>query len=246
TGIVQWPAVYRTRAAKFDPDLVIVNFIGDDILRRFLYRDTLQFGDADYGMFACTSLPVGIGNAECRNGLAFVIDPTREDYRQKAIEIKRRIYTASLQQLPWYSLNPELLAAISKGHLGIHSKLQRSKPSTPHYETEDQAIRASLEALTQLASVPHPTLLLHHPVVQECLAHKSDPLVQKFIQAASGEHIVDMTGEMPQGASADEINKWYNGPYDWHPSSYGAQVYAESIAKQIRTVISAKAGTKKE
>ncbi|MFZ0908860.1 MAG: SGNH/GDSL hydrolase family protein [Candidatus Acidiferrales bacterium] len=244
TGIVQWPAVYRTRAAKFDPDFVIVNFIGDDILRRFLYRDTLQFGDAGYGMFACTSLPVTIANPTCRNGLAFVIDPTREDYRQRAIEIKRRIYEALLQQLPWYSLNPELLAAISKGHLGLHSKLQWAKSSTPHYDTEDQAMRASLEALTQLTSVPHSTLLLHHPVVQECLAHKSDPLVQKFIQAASQEHIVDMTGEMPPGASADEINKWYNGPYDWHPSSYGAQIYAEIVAKQIRAAISAELSAK--
>ena len=242
TGIVQWPAVYRSRAAKFDPDLVIVNFIGDDILRRFIYRDTLQFGDADYGMFTCTTLPVSLRNPACRNGFAFVIDPTREDYRRRADEIKRRIYAASVRQLPWFSLNLELLAAISKGHLGLHSKLQTAKPSTPHYDTEDQAIQASLAALAGLAAMPHPTLFLHHPVAQECLAHQSDALVLKFIHAAGSVHIIDMTGELPQSASVEEINKWFNGPYDWHPSSYGAQVYAEAIAKQVRTLIAAKVG----
>jgi hypothetical protein len=32
TGIVQWPNVYKNRAAQFNPDLLIVNFISDDIL----------------------------------------------------------------------------------------------------------------------------------------------------------------------------------------------------------------------
>ncbi|MGA8232449.1 MAG: SGNH/GDSL hydrolase family protein [Candidatus Acidiferrales bacterium] len=256
TGLTQWPSVYRSRAANFDPDLVIVNFIGDDILRRFIYRDTLQFGDNDYGMFACTALPVDIGNPACRNGYAFIIDPAHEDYRQRADEIKRRIYMASLRQLPWYSLNPELLATISQGRLGFYPKLELTKrataksaggtgsPSTLHFDTEDQGIRASAEAITELASVPHPILILHHPMVTECLAHKSDAIFQHFMQAAGNVHIVDMTVELPQGVSADEINKWYNVPYDIHPSSYGAQVYAENVAKQVRAVLSGKTQAK--
>jgi hypothetical protein len=34
-----------------------------------------------------------------------------------------------------------------------------------------------------------------------------------------------MLTALPLDASQDEINKWYNVPYDGHPSSYGASVY---------------------
>lgn len=256
TGLTQWPSVYRSRAAKFDPDIVIVSFIGDDILRRFIYRDTLQFGDNDYGMFACTAVPVAIGNPACRNGYAFVIDPSREDYRQRADEIKRRIYMSSLRKLPWYTLNPELLATVSRGHLGLYPKLELTRrvgaksaggtgsPSTLHFDTEDEGIRASVEAITELAAGPHPILILHHPMVTECLAHKPDAIFQHFAQAAGNVHMIDMTEQLPQGAGPDEINKWYNLPYDIHPSSYGAQVYAESVVKQVRAIVGAEIQSK--
>ncbi|HEY7229016.1 MAG TPA: SGNH/GDSL hydrolase family protein [Pseudolabrys sp.] len=38
TGLVQWPAVYRFRASRFAPDLVLVSFITGDIRRQFVYR----------------------------------------------------------------------------------------------------------------------------------------------------------------------------------------------------------------
>lgn len=38
TGFVQWGAVYEFAARRFSPDLVIVNFVTDDIHRKFIFR----------------------------------------------------------------------------------------------------------------------------------------------------------------------------------------------------------------
>jgi lysophospholipase L1-like esterase len=244
TGLVQWPDVYRTRAAKFNPDLVIVNFISNDIVRKYVYRDTLRFGVSSHGMFACSSLPVDITNPDCRNGFAFVLDPTVEDPHQKGVEIKGDIYKALLGKLPWYSPYPELLATIFQGHLGLHPRLEVSafRPgifglSNLFYDDEQQSIGISLDALKQISALHQPTLIFHHPAVEECLAGKSSPLAQQFMAAAKGLHIVDMLTELPQGASPDVIRAWYNLPYDAHPSNYGAKLYAESAEKQVRSLL---------
>src|SRR5262245_20063989 len=39
-GMIQFAAVLRHHAMDFEPDLVVVNFISDDILRRFRYKST--------------------------------------------------------------------------------------------------------------------------------------------------------------------------------------------------------------
>lgn len=45
TGIVQWADVYEFAAKPFSPDLVIVNFITDDIRRNFLFRGETDLSD---------------------------------------------------------------------------------------------------------------------------------------------------------------------------------------------------------
>jgi hypothetical protein len=247
TGLVQWPAVYRSRAAQFQPDLLIVNFISHDIIRKFVYRDTLKFGENDEAMFACASLPVDIRNPSCRNGFAFVIDAEREDPRRRSEEIKKQIYTALLRDLPWYSFYPELLAALTRGHLGLHRRLEVvvSRPgifglSNLFYDGEQEARNVSLDALKQIVAMGRPLLVLHHPVIEEVLAGQSSSRAQQFMAAARVIPIIDMVKELPKGASAEEVNKWYNLPYDSHPSSYGAKIYGESAEKQVRAILLAK------
>lgn len=47
TGLVQWGAVYEFEADRFAPDLVIVNFITDDIIRQFVFRGHHRFASED-------------------------------------------------------------------------------------------------------------------------------------------------------------------------------------------------------
>ncbi len=119
------------------------------------------------------------------------------DCRQRANEIKRQdIYGFTAATFPWSSLNAGLpLPPFRKGVSGSIRNFELTKrataksaggtgsPSTLHFDAEDQGIRPSAEAITELASVPHPILILHHPMVTECLAHKSDAIFQHFMQA---------------------------------------------------------------
>lgn len=249
TGLVQWPDTYRHRAAPFEPDLVIVNFISHDIIRKFVYRDTLTFEKANQAMFACTSLPVSVSNPRCRNGFAFVIDAEKEDARARSEEIKKSIYMTLLRGLPWFSPYPELLAAATKGRIGLRPRLDVviSQPgifglSNLFYEDEDEARKVSLNALRQIVFM-HPELLVfHHPDVQEVLSAKTSGRGQRFIAAASDIPIIDMVNKLPTGQSVEEINRWYNGPDDTHPSNYGAKIYGETAEKEVRAMLLEKLG----
>ena len=123
TGICQWPSVYKHKAARFQPDLVIINFIRDDIFRAFIYRDTIKFDENARGMVACTSLPVSLMNRDCHNGLSFIIHPTNENYQARAVQIKSAANLLLIRRLPWFGLYPELLASVAGGRWGLKPRL---------------------------------------------------------------------------------------------------------------------------
>lgn len=43
-----------------------------------------------------------------------------------------------------------------------------------------------------------------------------------------------MLDALPLDSSEVEIRKWYNVPFDSHPSDYGAEVYARAVSEQLR------------
>jgi hypothetical protein len=233
TGIVQWPNVYKNRAAQFNPDLLIVNFISDDILREFIYRNTLRVGDGDYAMFTCTVLPTDLQNRNCQNGLSFVSDPTKGDYMARGSRIKNEIYTAMIRRLPWFSPYPELLSSVLGGRLGLKPGVVILPSSNPHYATAEVAVEASYAALNTITWMHSKTLIFFHPTLEQCLSAETPPIVIQLMERAKGMSIINMLTALPLDASQDEINKWYNVPDDGHPSSYGASVYAHAADKQI-------------
>lgn len=234
TGIIQWPSVYKHKSARFQPDLVIINFIGNDILRAFIYRDTIQFGENARGMVACTSLPVSLMNRDCHNGLSFIIDPTNENYQAKAVEIKNAVNNILIRRLPWLGLYPELLASATNGRLGFKPRLDvRAFPGNPQHKTSDQAIESSLASVREIHSLNPRTLVLYHPTVEEYLSRETPPIVRRFLEKAGDVKMVNMLELAPKDASPEEIKKWYNLPYDAHPRNYGAEIYAQTAAKPV-------------
>jgi hypothetical protein len=237
TGIVQWPSVYKYKAAQFNPDLVVVNFIWDDIYRKFIYRSTLTVADGDRGMFSCTSLPADIRNRNCQNGLSFIIDPTKEDYKRRAQRIKAEIYQSLARRLPWFSLYPELFASVVGDRFGFKSRLDISPLPNPHYATSEEAVGASVSALREISSMHRRMVVLFHPTVEQCLSKTTPPIVTDLISKAAGVKVMNMLEALPANATQEEIRRWYNLPYDAHPSSYGAQVYAQAAEGQLRPII---------
>jgi hypothetical protein len=238
TGIVQWPAVYRYKARAFNPDLVIVNFIGNDMYRRFLYRKTVNIADGDQAVITCSSLPPSLENNECMNAYLFVLDASKTDFKLEVHRFKKEMFDHLVGRLPWLSLYPELLASMLNGRLGFHPHLQLKKGPTPNFEIPSEALAASQSALKTIAA-DHPALIvLYHPTVQECLAKQAPQDVKELMARMGNLKIENMLDFLPLTSSQDEIRKWYNLPYDQHPSDYGADIYARAVEARVLDYLS--------
>jgi hypothetical protein len=232
TGFVQWPEVYRYKAKAFDPDLVIVNFIWNDIFREFVYRNTIGFGNGDQAMITCSQLPAVIQNNECLNAFSFVINPAA-GYGPIAARIKTNLYEKMVARLPWFSPYPELLAVLLDGRFGLHPRLRFPEGSMFYFNSADEAVETSQKALDDIASQNRAVLAVFHPTLEECLAKNPQDAVKQLLAKEKNVTIENMLDFLPLNSSQNEIKKWYNLPYDEHPSDYGAEVYARALAGRV-------------
>jgi GDSL-like Lipase/Acylhydrolase len=232
TGFVQWPSVDQYKVQPFHPDLVIVNFIANDVFRRFLYRSTVTLGGDDQAVITCSSLPASFTDSTCVNAYLFVMQRDDPHYSDTLARLRREMLSMQVQALPWLSTYPELLAVLLHGRLGLHSHLQLTKTPTPYFSTSAEAIDKSKSALEDIARA-HPALLvLYHPMVQECLYHEMPSVVTELSSRVSVP-VVNMLTFLPLSSGPDEIRKWYNLPYDQHPSDYGAEIYGSAVEGRV-------------
>jgi len=234
TGFVQWPDVYKYRAEPFRPDMVIVNFMWSDPIRRYIYRDTIKVASDDYAVIVCTALPTKLANPACQSALCFILDPEKPDFRAKALRVSKEIHEQEVRRLPWFSIYPELLAMLLKGRFGLKQRLLVQNYSPILYASQEEAYRVSTESLRQLAAMNPKLIVFFHPTVEQCLNKKSSDMTSEFMRQARDFKIVNMLDALPLNTDEDEIRKWYNVPYDSHPSDYGAEVYARAARDQLR------------
>ncbi len=238
TGLAQWPSVYENKVKPFHPDIVIVNFIWNDILRRFMYRRTVTIGDGDQVMIACSSLPAEMENKDCLNAQSFVVNSDAPGATEKILRIKRKMLRLQVSRLPWFSPTPEFLRMLLKGRFLGQSEFRiqgASLPlsSLPLYASAEEALAASDRAVREIASQQSALMLIYHPTLQECLAREPLRLGAEFMRRDHGIAVQNMLQYLPLGAGKDELQKWYNVPYDWHPSSYGARVYGGVVERRV-------------
>jgi len=231
TGFIQWPGLYEKRAKSFRPDLVIVSFIGNDIYRRWIYRDTINIGNQDQVMITCTSLPVAIENADCLNAYSFVVDPNKSDYRQQTARIRRELFERTVERMPWTSPAPELLLLLFNGRWGIQPRLMFPDRSMSYFTSSQEALSVSQKALRNITSQQPAIIILYHPTIEECLTNEPPPAVREMMKRERS--IENMLDFLPLASGPKEIQKWYNLPYDSHPSDYGAQVYARAVEGRV-------------
>jgi hypothetical protein len=232
TGLVQWPSVYRDKVQAFHPDLVIINFIENDINRRFLYRDTVTIGDHDQAVITCTSLPAKLSNPDCANAYLFVLKPASSDSRNEIARFKREIQQELVSRLPWFSLYPQM-PGVLLNRFGFHSRLLMRSGGTPLFESSTDAMAASRKALETIASAQRSLIVLYHPTLQECLAKQAPLEVKELMAEENNLNIVNMLSFLPLTSTPDEIRRWYNSPYDQHPSDYGAGIYARAVEGRV-------------
>lgn len=237
TGIVQWARVYEHEVERFDPDLVIVNFVTDDIQRKFLYRTTvnLHTPTTDYSLtLTCTSLPLTLDNKDCALVRIIVIDPRIVNDKKELVRIKREIHEERVKRIPWFALYPELLARAVGYRFGLRARLHPGSDFTLYYENQDEAMNASLEALRAITSKHPKVLILHNPTYDELRSRKTPSSVLELMKKDRHLKIQLMTQFLPVQTDDAHIKRWFNLPYDAHFSNYGAGVYARAVYKKIR------------
>jgi hypothetical protein len=237
TGIVQWDKVAAIEVARYHPDLVIVNFITDDIFRKHIWWASIkpQNSTGDYYLgLICSSPPVSLANRDCAVSKTITFDRATFDDKNELSRIKKEIYYQEVNRIDWFSLYPELFARTLGRFIGLKDRLFLSGQQIPYYEHEDDAVKASENALYTIQSIYPNTLFLHNPDPPELLSQSTPQVVLDLVERDSDLHIQLMRKSLPSQADGNEIRSWFKLPRDGHFSDYGASIYAQSVYSQVR------------
>ena len=238
TGLDQCTRVFESRARRYDPDMVIINFTSNSPYYKFIYRDTVtvESSIAEYTItLASPTLPVTLENEDCLYSKVIVVAPAILEDKKKLGRIKREIHGKMIGRLPWFSLYPEALASALGGRFGLTPRLDfKGDATVTNYATTEEAVSNSLNVLRKLTTQHPSVLILNHPLVQECHDGRPRPVIQEMIAQSGGLEIIAMVEAMPPGAGKEEIDRWYNLPFDQHPSAAGNALYAREVHKKVR------------
>lgn len=234
TGIVQFARIYQSEVQRFDPDLVIVNFITDDIGRKFIWRTTVTLNSsAQYSItLTCFSLPAGFENSDCVFAGVIVVEPGIVGRNAEISRIQREIIRAHLSRARWFSPYPQVLAK-GLGHLGFRITGNRDMHLDPYYGG-DEGVRSSVDALRAMTSKHPMVLILHHPVDEEIVSGKTPSRVLELMAKAKSVRIVPMVKYLPTHVNRQEIARWFNYPHDGHFNEYGVRVYGEAAYRSVQ------------
>ena len=249
SAINQWPAVYRHEAARFKPDLVLVSFVFDDVLRRFKWRGLLERlpGDDYQAVMVSTSLPLELTNPDVIVADTIVIPSSAFENPQARRDIGRAVAKRKLRFVPWFSPRPELLGVLS-------NRLQLPTPSflyprivyrwTSLREGDrEKGLTLSVKALRWLKEA-HPDLhVIHAPSWNELAAGKPDDLVAALIERTPKVGLTSMIGFMDKPADLAAAEKLFNLPWDGHFSAAGVNAYAKGVHGYLSKLVTGQART---
>ncbi|MFZ5805706.1 MAG: SGNH/GDSL hydrolase family protein [Verrucomicrobiota bacterium] len=217
-GVQQMGAVFQYRALEFQPDLVIVNFIADDVVRKFFSRGQTNFKSEE----------------ERRQFIKKYVQETQLDPLPW-----RGIYSEVLATIlgPFgkHVGMPRRLIPFSAGDGNLYFR--------NHPRDNAKQISAAVEIFKKAQkTVPH-ALFLNHPMFEELTgtSEKDMPwlngLLEQLVAEAKSHHIeiILMRNHlsMPIPQDRAELMKWFNFPIDTHNSDLGVRIYGESVAHLI-------------
>jgi hypothetical protein len=231
TGIVQWDKVYDKEVTRFGPDLVLVNFISHDIVRKFIWRKTVRLNtprSAKYQVvLTSSSLPVDLNNRECVFARQIVVPPEVCADAHELSLIKQEIYQYQLQRLQWFAPYPELLAKLGEPRIGLQQRLSMNGSFNPSHAPK-KGISLSLATLRSIKKKHPNVLILHNPGYEEIVDRKPCSDAQEFLRKGADLGIVQMGNTLP-AASKAEVEQWFKLPDDFHFSERGAEMYARAV-----------------
>jgi hypothetical protein len=233
-GMVQFAAMVRYHAVTFDPDLIVVNFVSDDILRRLRHLPAPPTTD-DRAQYI---------RAYVKTNILDRIDWFTPRSQLLAATYGRRRGMSA--ELPLHA--NELL--------GSTGPLYR-------FASREQALAASNAAVRDIISLYPRAIFLWMPLWQELEDHRTptpwDGLVDDIRRSVPSAKILSMHAAMgallegkrrrdrpdlarikkfpqlltlPEGQKL-ELHRWFFLPYDSHYSDYGTSLYAREVARYL-------------
>ena len=235
-GMIQFAAMVRHHVMGFEPDLIIVNFVSDDILRRFRYLSVFlnpKDRDESIRIYVKTNFLDGIN--------WFGLCP--------------ELHTATVGPL-W--------GGASSGRrcmLPLDPKEILAAGPAFHFTKRKDAMDTSVAAVKDMMSVFQNIVFLQMPMFLELDDHRSLPqwrgLVDELRKAVPQSNIVSMQSQMEallEGKRArdrpdlagmklrqllalpehlkPEVHHWFIFG-DWHYSDYGTTIYAHEVARYL-------------
>ena len=257
--------VEADHARRFAPDMTVLHFITPDILRPDLniiptgpaepaprtYRGIVDISTertAAETIVDCDRPVIGLGVAGCRPSILIRVEDDAVFDKAVMREVKLSLSRHFLWGSLWRSTFPYSVAAalgepFQLRAQGLFDILDLIVAKAQAAEGPEQAVRRSAATLARLKARVGRLLVVHGPTVTEIHAGAVRAGLADSLRRASGIDIRFM-GESPRlaGATASEIDSWFNLPSDSHFSTRGVDIYGLAFAELMAAELRAGAG----
>ena len=141
-------------------------------------------------------------------------------------------------KLPWFGFYPEVIAKTIGQYWGMAPRLTFAALGKIFwgdrlYDDPAEAADVSAESIDQILHYyPHAVFLVD-PTYKDYTGVKEPVVIQAFdilAQKIPDAHWVMMSDRLPQPTGREEIDSWYNVPYDQHKNAYGTKIYGDAVA----------------
>ena len=223
SGIRQFGRIYEYEVILFDPDIVIIDFISDDIWRDIYFRGMVNFQNTQELETAITTI---LWEMLSRTFYPLLLADRLGD--------RSGFTTNSATLLKKWQL--KTLSDVNKGAYPV---------STGDYLSAEEGIRVSLDALTAITRNHDNVVILHHPSIHDMQGNGDDVLngrrkkmLSTFRSRAEdlGLDIEYMLNHLPELATGDfELFAWFS-QHDHHPTEIMHRTYSARVAQYIASL----------
>jgi GDSL-like Lipase/Acylhydrolase len=230
-GFLHFAAMLRHQALAFQPDLVIVNFIGDDIRRRFVYPnvpDSSVDRDQRIRAFVKANFLEGINWLRLRPEL--LIATVGDHFGAKPeLPLDHRVHIATAPRTRFASRKEAAAASAAAVKSMVRDFPGVLFVQCPEYwELAGYVDPDSQRLVNELkAAAPEFSVLTMAPLLDARLAGK---------RMADRPDLAGMTWKQLMALPSHqrlELDRWYFQPYDLHMTDHGTGIYAEELAKAL-------------
>jgi hypothetical protein len=257
SGFSDFLRFYLRAGKKWNPDLVIVNYIESDFPRinqaqvrpaerlngGFIpYQHAGVPNEILYLQVQCVGdRAISLKDPDCYQFFSFFGSEQLVENKAALNDIFGRITSEYLWTKAVFTLYPYSYYKW-KGRSQTFTNFRN--PEMFHRQTpeEDDMVLDAVKYLREIAGDAKDTLVTLMPLHQDMFPKFEDYRLSKRVMAAMPElPITVMRERMPlAGLTGKDVARWYNLPYDGHMSEMGGRIYAKLMAERIIEHLEAK------